>query len=551
MGTGRARARHGGSREVPEPRLAGRVESGWGMDPRPSLSWCLGCSRGPGLCPGSGLRAEVSASTFEPPRNRPRSRPRRQCWAGSAPGTPGLREVMEPSGSSRVMAADGGVCLLAPSSLSAPHSSWFILGEVGFLAEDRRINVAVTRARRHVAVVCDSRTVSNHAFLKTLVAYFAEHGEVRTAFEYLDDLVPENYSHEGAQGHSRAGAKARGSAPPARRAPGSRQPAGARPGCKKPGGTPSDSEAPPQPSLSGGCLQGAGSRDGADPLRATIVEFVSSEKTQLAFPASLNSHDRLRVHQMAEEFGLRHDSAGEGRERFITVSKRAPPAPAAPPPPAEAGSKAPLCPEPPSPAHTEAPVGVQSSRDQLDLKALHLERLQRARSRQEQQAREGPQAAGSKPRKFPEKKKKEAKGKSSTQQNIGLVSPYPWAWPIQVLPPTLERNRRCVLCLVSNVCGLGSPRAVLLTVASVSPEPRAGLAGRGHLERLLQEGAWGSSRGGPRGLESSTGRCWPLRGCPGGVCPALLLRVSVHGHGLRLGERRRWHTDGESDAPSV
>ncbi|XP_047631009.1 DNA-binding protein SMUBP-2 isoform X2 [Phacochoerus africanus] len=283
-------------------------------------------------------------------------------------------------------------------------------GEVGFLAEDRRINVAVTRARRHVAVVCDSRTVSNHAFLKTLVAYFAEHGEVRTAFEYLDDLVPENYSHEGAQGHSRAGAKARGSAPPARRAPGSRQPAGARPGCKKPGGTPSDSEAPPQPSLSGGRPRGAGSRDGADRLRATIVEFVSSEKTQLAFPASLNSHDRLRVHQIAEEFGLRHDSAGEGRERFITVSKRVPPAPAAPPPPAEAGSKAPLCPEPPSPTHTEAPVGAQSSRDQLDLKALHLERLQRARSRQEQQAREGPQAAGSKPRKFPEKKKKEAKG---------------------------------------------------------------------------------------------------------------------------------------------
>uniref|UniRef100_A0A8D1VUT1 DNA-binding protein SMUBP-2 n=1 Tax=Sus scrofa TaxID=9823 RepID=A0A8D1VUT1_PIG len=262
-------------------------------------------------------------------------------------------------------------------------------GEVGFLAEDRRINVAVTR---------------------TLVAYFAEHGEVRTAFEYLDDLVPENYSHEGSQGHSRAGAKARGSAPPARRAPGSRQPAGARPGCKKPGGTPSDSEALPQPSLSGGRPQGAGSRDGADHLRATIVEFVSSEKTQLAFPASLNSHDRLRIHQIAEEFGLRHDSAGEGRERFITVSKRAPPAPAAPPSPAEAGSKAPLCPEPPSPAHTEAPVGVQSSRDQLDLKALHLERLQRARSRQEQQAREGPQAAGSKPRKFPEKKKKEAKG---------------------------------------------------------------------------------------------------------------------------------------------
>lgn len=60
--------------------------------------------------------------------------------------------------------------------------------------------MAVTRARRHVALVCDSRTVSSHAFLQTLVAYFTEHAEVRSAFEYLDGIVPENYSHGGAQG---------------------------------------------------------------------------------------------------------------------------------------------------------------------------------------------------------------------------------------------------------------------------------------------------------------------------------------------------------------
>ena len=151
---------------------------------------------------------------------------------------------------------------------------------MGFLAEDRRINVAVTRARRHVAVVCDSRTVSNHAFLKTLVDYLTEHGEVRTAFEYLDDIVPENYSHEGAQ----AGGKPRGSAATARRAPG-----GTRPGRKKPSGAPLGSSEPqPQPSLNGGGgWEGAGSRDGADSFRAAIVEFVESEKTQLEFPASL------------------------------------------------------------------------------------------------------------------------------------------------------------------------------------------------------------------------------------------------------------------------
>ena len=39
--------------------------------------------------------------------------------------------------------------------------TFFILGEVGFLSEKRRINVAVTRARRHLAVIGDSETVSH------------------------------------------------------------------------------------------------------------------------------------------------------------------------------------------------------------------------------------------------------------------------------------------------------------------------------------------------------------------------------------------------------
>lgn len=55
--------------------------------------------------------------------------------------------------------------------------------EVGFLAESRRMNVAVTRARRHCALVLDSDTVRSEPFLDRLVTYFEDHGDYMSAAE--------------------------------------------------------------------------------------------------------------------------------------------------------------------------------------------------------------------------------------------------------------------------------------------------------------------------------------------------------------------------------
>ena len=67
-------------------------------------------------------------------------------------------------------------------------------GEIGFLSNEKRMNVAITRAKRLCVLIGDSGTVSKNSFLKSLVEYFKQNGVVRTAFDYLgNDEVRQGY----------------------------------------------------------------------------------------------------------------------------------------------------------------------------------------------------------------------------------------------------------------------------------------------------------------------------------------------------------------------
>ena len=176
--------------------------------------------------------------------------------------------------------------------------------EVGFLSERRRINVAVTRAKRHLAVVCDSETVSNDSTIKTLIDHLQENGDIVCAQEFEPEI--QNLDEVNRPSNLRFKAK----------------------------DTKNKSQIKNKTKeiKSKQIAVKTNEKESTDSsvlikekeFEERLKNFLESENERnvLEFPTNLSSFERLLVHKIAETLDLIHESVGEGEERHIVVKKK-------------------------------------------------------------------------------------------------------------------------------------------------------------------------------------------------------------------------------------
>lgn len=58
-------------------------------------------------------------------------------------------------------------------------------GEIGFLKDCRRMNVAMTRAKERLFIIGDSATIGRDAFYSAMISYVESHGSYRSAWEFM------------------------------------------------------------------------------------------------------------------------------------------------------------------------------------------------------------------------------------------------------------------------------------------------------------------------------------------------------------------------------
>ena len=187
-------------------------------------------------------------------------------------------------------------------------------GEVGFLRDDRRMNVAITRAKRCVVVICDSETISTHPMLARMVEYVETHGLYQSAVvdfpEIIGTFSQSRRPKEAIEAEKKANSRRTTRAPQKRlKADDTRNQVSRR-----------------EVSLEGGKNVSAENEDTVRETRIQLskeIELFTQDalRSEMNFSAALSAFERRVVHELAEESGLGHKSIGENNERRIKLWK--------------------------------------------------------------------------------------------------------------------------------------------------------------------------------------------------------------------------------------
>lgn len=192
-----------------------------------------------------------------------------------------------------------------------------ILGVIGFLSEDRRTNVAITRARRHLFIVGNSLTISHNPFLESLCSFLHENSELKIVADgstfkgspsviHLKDVSLEKECEIVLKNGSKNQSKCSNTKKKTDKAEAKKE---EKKHCIRKGKEKEDFASKTESSV----LE--------DKFRIQMESFLNSGEVLYEFPASLTSRERAIVHELGEEFQLIHKSVGEGKERKILISK--------------------------------------------------------------------------------------------------------------------------------------------------------------------------------------------------------------------------------------
>ncbi|CAN0453701.1 unnamed protein product, partial [Discosporangium mesarthrocarpum] len=204
---------------------------------------------------------------------------------------------------------------------------------VGFLADARRLNVAVTRARRHVAIVCDVECCGSDPFIGRLLRHVEDRGDYRSALELEMEAGPVGEDRDTtprsepvvvatasalgqvpplAEGEGGAAGVAVGQAAAATdlvRVMGRVKGGGGGKGRRRPRGELMDSDvlAMVEAFARGGDVGVGNGAGGAG--------------DELILPKVVHARQRLLVHEAAERLGIGHISQGDGEERRLVLTR--------------------------------------------------------------------------------------------------------------------------------------------------------------------------------------------------------------------------------------